>query len=207
MLTPYTEPPQKILIIGDSLTYGIHVSHESKMYRNVIADELGVDLVWCFARQWKDVDQCWFDNEGNYKYVILEVGLNDVAGSSDVKEWGDRYNDVVSLLKLSNGDVYVTSMFHAVTHKTPYFGQFYTRYEALNEQIEMSDGIFVDVWKETKLCIECISTIDDVSIFEPYHGDDFHPNDIGMQLIADTILNVINKEYKLYLPIHGLMGA
>ena len=178
--------PPTILIIGDSLTSGLYASSDETAFRNLVADDLGYDLTWCFGAKLPNVLNCWFANIDNYDVCVIENGLNDVSYPYWSDETYEReYRELIGHMKQYCGKVVVSTMFYATDTWYPTFDR-YLRY---NEYIKNSGGLVADVWEATRACTDCKSPI-----------DYFHPNDKGHRMIADKIIWRI-KARDYYFPV------
>jgi lysophospholipase L1-like esterase len=74
--------------------------------------------------------------------------------------------------------------------------------EWISTEARRHNVLVADLWNATVGKVDGISTPDQTSVFPPnYHGDNFHPNDIGHQRIAETFFHTYQSDlYPLHLP-------
>lgn len=192
----------RLLVMGDSLTGGLYASDEAYIFARVLANELGAELTTCRGTYVHSLLNC---NLSGYDYIVIEIGLNDVSnwngGSLPESDWITTYGALVQDAQATGATVVITTMFHAVDAAFINYPK-YERYNGHMVDIAAANGVLLaDVWAATKNCQGCISQRWQSSIFAPgYRGDNFHPNDWGHQIIAETILIALNRNYT-YLPI------
>ena len=195
-----TIPPvaNRLLILGDSLTSGLYASHEQASFASIVASDLGMDLARKSIRNLPGAVAEWELIKGWHpSIVVIEVGLNDVSkGTLTDSEWASMYAGLLDEIIESGAIPVACTMFWAGI-KTGHPN--YARYEKYNQMIRDAaseqDARLVDLWGITYGHVEYVSNPKEVSYWGPhYHGDNFHPSDLGHAVIAESISYVILEE-------------
>lgn len=192
----------RLLVMGDSLTGGLYASDDAHMFARLLADDFGAELATCRGTYVHNLLDCELDG---FDYIVIEIGLNDVSnwnnGSLPENEWIETYEELVQNAQMAGATVIVATMFHAVPTALPTYEK-YERYNGHIQEIAATTGAtFADVWGATKNCQGCISQHWQPSAFPPgYAGDNFHPNDVGHALIAQTIYKATQTRH-LFFPV------
>lgn len=200
-----TIPPRaRILVIGDSLASGLYADDERATYASQVAEQLGGMLARRHASTLVQAGPLWDEVKvWRPSMIILEIGLNDVSSGQWAKgKWIEDYRGLVERIQATGATVVVCTAFWAgilPSHRN------YAAYEGLNadvRQVASETGArLADLWNASQGCDECVSQKDELSYFAPYHGDGFHPNDYGHRLIARAIVQAIDGNRELFLPI------
>ena len=198
-----TVPPAgRILVIGDSLTSGLYVSHEQASFVSRLGELTGLKIARRHASNLRSATDTWAEVKvWSPSIIVLEIGLNDVSkGVTADGEWQNRYSALVADMKASGATVVVCTMFWAGIREDHANYNRYLRYnEMISHAARTHEALVADLWSSTIGCDECISRAEQLSYFAPhYHGDNFHPSDIGHEIIARTIYGEIDSE--VYLP-------
>ena len=195
-IPPLSHALNRLLVIGDSLTSGLYASSENATYARLVADATKMQL----ARRYVSTLSLAIDEWSKVKVwrpgvIVLEVGLNDVSRERYTESWQPQYQSLVDDMRSTGARVVVVTMFWAgIQPSHPN----YAKYIALNTSIRdvaKRTGVSVaDVWSATVNCKDCVSDETDDSYFSPhYHGDGFHPNDVGHALIAQVVVEAIRQ--------------
>ena len=190
----------RLLVLGDSLSVGAYATSESNGFKHVLAAKLGADLASCRGSNLQHIVTCWESYQVWYPdIVVIEIGLNDVSNFNGLAmtedEWIETYANFVEDIQATGARVVVTTVFHGRQPNHP----LYATYEAYNQHIIQiandSGATLADVWTATRDCTGCVSQPGVVSPFGPiWEGDNFHPSDLGHEIIARTIQEAIGTD-------------
>lgn len=198
--------PERLLILGDSLTSGLYATHEQATFASILADKLAMHLArkgignlpgavdaWSNLKPWKPA------------LVVIEVGLNDVSrGTLTDSEWLAMYIGLLDDIINSGAKPVACTMFWGGIKEThPNYGRYVKYNQMIRDAAAKKGALLVDLWGITSGCEECISKQEVASYWQPhFHGDNFHPSDAGHALIATSIFDVVANKY--YFPVaHG----
>lgn len=198
---PRTET--KVLVIGDSLTSGLYATKEQNTFVSIVAQRSGYSMARRNASVLRNAIPLWSEvKTWKPDIVILEVGINDANGRQWSTNWKGDYLALVRDMQASGAEVILCTTFWVnIQPDSP----IYPIHQSINQDIraianETGAGL-ADLWSATVNCKECISSPSILSYFAPhYHGDSFHPSDIGHAKIADTITGVMFP-IKTFLPL------
>lgn len=188
--------PDRLLIIGDSLTAGLYATSENTTFARLVADSTGAKLARRYVStldgaisEWSRV-QVWRPG-----IVVIEVGLNDVSKGQYDGLWKARYQSLVQTIQGSGASVIVATIFWGGIHKEhPRYNIYLELNESIREVARNTDAPLADLWMATLDCEDCVSAEGDESYWSPgYRGDNFHPNDRGHARIAQTIIEAIRR--------------
>lgn len=195
-----TVPPMenRLLVLGDSLTSGLYASHEQATFASILASDLGMHLARKPVGSLPGAVAEWERVKGWHPaIVVIEVGLNDVSkGVLTDGEWDGMYNKLLADISDSGAIPVACTMFWGgIGPEHPN----YARYERYNQIIRDAaadqDARLVDLWGITYNKPAYVSNAKEVSYWGPhYHGDNFHPSDLGHAVIAESISYVILEE-------------
>ena len=192
-----TVPPvaNRLLVLGDSLTSGLYASHEQSTFASILASDLGMHLARKPVGTLPGAVAEWEKVKGWHPaIVVIEVGLNDASkGLLTDGEWDGMYNKLLADISNSGAIPVACTMFWSginIEHPN------YTRYERYNQIIRDAaadqDARLVDLWGITYNKTAYVSNAEEVSYFGPhYRGDNFHPNNLGHAVIAESIRYVV----------------
>lgn len=191
-----TIPPidNRLLVLGDSLTAGLYASSENTTYARLVADATGMQLARRYVStldlavaEWTKV-KAWHP-----ALIVLEVGLNDVSKGHYGPEWEGQYQSLVQDMQETGAHVVTATMFWAgITKSHPQFNDYIALNESIRNVAQATGAEVADLWSATLDCVDCVSTQTQISYWGPdYHGDGFHPNDVGHALIAEAIINAV----------------
>lgn len=189
--------PNKIMVLGDSLTRGLYASSETRTFASLLATEFDAELARIPGVDLSGAEKHWIDSKHwGADLVIIEIGLNDVSNQSiNETDWAKRYANLVYEIKQTGSAVVTCTMFNSDRLGHPQ----YDRYLRFNQYIRDGGGVIADLWTATEDC-DCIS---DPAVASPYApdwaGDTFHPNDLGHRVIADTIKSAMSMT-NAYIP-------
>lgn len=188
----------RLLIIGDSLSLGLAASSEETTYRALLTAALESDTAYIAARTLAGVP----DTIPPADIIILEIGLNDVLmGAPPIAEsdWPAAYGAVLDRLQAAAPLVVAATPMHALYSAHEHYGQM-DRYAGYIREAAGTRGIAVaDLWAIEGCIPACLSQEGDATPFPPlYHGDNFHPNDLGHYRIAQAVLWAIRP--RVYVP-------
>jgi GDSL-like lipase/acylhydrolase family protein len=185
--------PPRLLVLGDSIGYGLSASAEDKTYRMLLASALGATLTFTRTTTVDDVPE----DVGGFDYIVLEIGLNDATLQLIPEdEWPAAYGAALDRLQATGATVIAATPFPVFAPDNVHYATV-ERYAGYIRQEAGARGIGVaDLW--TIDC--CISQPDEPGYLPPYHGDGFHPSDEGHARIAYLMLRAA-RPYALYFPI------
>jgi lysophospholipase L1-like esterase len=206
-----------VWIVGDSLTRGLFASTEAHTYRNLLFDALRDKhtgeihtTFWSGVCTLAELEQRWDQYVGLPDLIFIELGINDSGRNSNcpqvpIEEWQARFGAMLDRIQQDAPGVKI------IVGTIPWCGwseDSWSFEEALifNDWIateaQKRDITVADLWTATLGKSDGISTPDQPSIFPPsYHGDNFHPSDLGHQRIANTFFDAyLDTLHSLYLP-------
>lgn len=195
--------PGRLLVIGDSLTYGLYATSENNTFARLVADQADMQLARRYVPTLSQAVAVWREVKmWNPSVVVVEVGLNDIRSNSFNDDWIQRYETLISDMRATGATVVVCTPFSAWIDGSNHR---YDKYEAMSEAIRLTaerKGVMVaDLWELTNGCAECVSRPSQQSYFAPhYSGDNFHPSDSGHKRIAEIIISAMQGG-KIYLPV------
>lgn len=193
----------KVLVIGDSLTSGLYATKEQNTFVSIVARRSGYSMARRNASVLRNAIPLWAEVKAwKPDIVILEIGINDANGRQWSANWKGDYLALVRDMQESGAKVILCTTFWVnIQPDSP----IYPIHQSINQDIraiasETGSGL-ADLWNATVGCDKCISNPFTISYFAPhYHGDSFHPSDIGHAKIADTIMDVMFPN-KTFLPL------
>ncbi len=212
------QPPQSVWIVGDSLTRGLFASTEQYAYRNLLFDSLRAlypgsihSTFWMGVCTLAGLENQWDSFVGTPDLIFIELGINDLGNPNCPQvpkdQWQARYGAMLDRIMTDAPNVEIivgTIPWCNWTSESESYAnaQMYNRW--IQEEARARLIPVADLWSATRGRIDGISTPDQPSVFPPYyHGDHFHPNDIGHQRLARTFfLTYLQSRFQqLYLPL------
>ncbi len=210
--------PHTVWIIGDSLTHGLFASSEETAYRNLLFRALQANhpgsihtTFWMGVCTLAGLEASWDSFVGQPDVLFLELGINDLGNQHcpQVPEasWKAHYGAMLDKIRADAPGVQIIvgtipwcnwpADSDEFSHAQKYNG--WIREEARARLIPVAD-----LWQATLNKKDGISTPDQPSVFPPYfHGDYFHPNDIGHQRLAQTFFQTYRiHQFQIFLPFH-----
>ncbi|HMS85087.1 MAG TPA: SGNH/GDSL hydrolase family protein [Nitrospira sp.] len=200
-----TIPPAqgRILVIGDSLTSGLYADGEADSFAALVAAGLGMRLARIHATRLENAAEAWKTyRDWRPDVVVLEIGLNDVSGGVWAAEsWRGAYLALVREIEASGAKVVACTTFWGGIREMHRNYQIYQQLNGDIRSVASERGVaLADLWAATNGCEDCVSRSGDVSNWPPFHGDNFHPNSLGHQRIAQTILDALKGD-RVYFPV------
>ena len=206
-----------VWIIGDSLTLGMFASSESAAFRNRLFDALRERhpghihaTQWVGACTLAELEQRWDSLEGTPDLLFIELGINDLARTENCshmpeEEWQARFGAMLDRIQRDAPGVKIivgTIPWSGWGDDTQEFAGALLYNDRITTEAQTRDVVVADLWEATLHKRDGLSTPDQPSAFPPYyHGDNFHPNDLGHQRIANTFFGAyLNTLHRTYLP-------
>lgn len=199
------EQSSKLLVLGDSLTSGLYAPYEQATFVSLLGEFTGSHIARRNSSQLPAIVLLW---QGVKSWqpdtVVIEIGLNDVSqGTLPEQQWFAMYKQLIVDMQSTGAQVVVCTMF-AVNPLDDDYAKYLRYNEMIRKAAQETNAGLADLWGVTETCTDCVSRIDQTSYFAPhYHGDDFHPNEQGHRVIAETIFDVL-KTRNTYLPVLSL---
>lgn len=196
----------RILIIGDSITYGAYATlFANTFYRLVEADNPGATMispnVTNYNLPYATVNGWATHKNSNPDLIIFELGLNDaikfgpLVNTIPEQFWQANYESLLAEAVATGARVVAVTPFAARLPNHPEFA-IIERYAGYirNASVNVSGVLLADAYQLTLNCPSCFSRPGEISEIAPgYTGDNFHPGDFGHAVIAASILNVLIK--------------
>lgn len=207
-----------VWIVGDSLTTGLYASAEETTYRSLLFSALQEAYPGKFGTTfWSNVctlagfEYYWGTYDDRPDLIFIELGINDAGRNSHCMQvpkenWQNRYGAMLDRIRSDVPGVKI------IVGTIPWSGweegsvgfeevlQYneWIAAEARKRQIEVAD-----LWAAVVGRTDGLSSLWQASTFPPaYHGDGFHLNDIGHQLLASTFFRTDQiQENLLFLPL------
>ena len=196
--------PEKLLIIGDSLTSGSFASDEQHTFASVLAEMGQWKLARNHASNLQVATKVWTEVKvWNPDIIVVEIGLNDVSRGTMTPEqyYADYYKLLLDMSNTGANVLPCTMFWGGIRPEHPNYQRYIDFNSAIRHAADDAGLEIVDLWGETINCEECISDPAIVSYFAPYYrGDGFHPGDYGHLRIAKSILDEIYEE-EVYFPL------
>ncbi len=209
---------QSVWILGDSLTLGLHASSIDTMYRSLLYKRLQASnppgsiryFLWNSVCTLGGLEQKWDTLPGKPTLLFIEVGINDLSPETPCpyippEAWQSRYGAILDRIQQDAPDA--TLIVGTIPWMDwPEDSETYRQAQQYNQWIiaeAQARGILVaDLWGATVGRPDGISTPEQPSIFYPYHGDNFHPNDIGHRRLANAFfLTYLQTKPHQYIPL------
>lgn len=200
-MTPQAAPQLRLLIIGDSVSFGLAASSEETTYRALLTTALDADTTYIRATTLISVPEQLPDAD----IIVLEVGLNDVlqgdAAPIQEEDWPAAYGAALERLKEHAPIVIAATTPHLLYSAHARYDQM-DRYAGYVRSAAAAHGVrLADLWAIEACIPVCLSQESDYTPFPPlYHGDGFHPNDLGHWRIVQVVLRAI-KGNNVYAPL------
>lgn len=207
-----TPPLRSVWIIGDSITRGLYAGSEAAMFRQRIFANLqdhqpgqirlffweGMCTLGRLEARWQRLERL-----PPPTILFIELGVNDVLPSKTCEQvpeadWQAHYSAMLSRFQQFAPEAKI------VVGEVPWLGwdaehrqraQIYNqgiRYEAERRGLAVAG-----LWAATVDRPDGLSSRDDPNPLPPdYHGDGFHPNDLGHKRIADAFLSAYHWYYR-----------
>lgn len=200
LLAP-TSPPATVqpatVFFGDSLTAGLHASRPDLTYRALVTQRLAgtrdagpttaviqhpLGLLDDAQRRVPLV------LAARPSLVFLELGHHELwADETALDLFESRYASILDQLLAGGADVVPGTL---AWLGYPPDSREYAAALRVNGIIRrlaaQHDLVVADLWSATDRRADLISTPNDPSFVEPFHGDDLHPNDAGHRALADA---------------------
>ncbi|NOZ71593.1 MAG: hypothetical protein GXP38_06730 [Chloroflexi bacterium] len=198
-------PPHTVWIVGDSLTRGLFASSEQSTFRNLLFAKLQAlypgaiqSTFWAGTCTLAGLEQSWKNWPGQPDILFIELGINDLGGNRQCprlpdEKWQAHYGDTLDQIRQKYPKITI------VVGTVPWSG-WHRQSDEFNKALQFNEWIrkeaqkrnvaVADLWTATLDRRDGLSTPDQKSVFPPYyHGDNFHPNDVGHQRLADTFFD------------------
>ncbi len=209
--------PYTVWVIGDSLTFGMFASHEPAAFRNRLFDALRERhpglirfTFWGAACTYAELEERWDSWEGDPDLIFIELGINDSRRYSDcpqmpVEAWQTRVGAMLDRIQHDKPDAKIivgTIAWCGWSEDSQLFEDALIYNDWIITEANKRDIAVADLWAATVGKRDGLSAPGQSSVFPPlYHGDNFHPNDLGHQRIADTFFKVYeNTLFLTHLP-------
>ncbi len=214
------EPPfriRSVWILGDSLTLGVYASSQETTFRNALFHDLqSISRPWSMRiTLWESVctlgglEEEWDDLPGEPTLLFIEVGINDILGNENCPlvpeaQWRQRYGAMLDRIQQDapGVEIIVGSIpWSNWPEESDRYRKALQYNQWIAEEAQARAIPVADLWSATLGRKDGISTPDQPSMFPPYHGDNFHPNDVGHRRIANTFFQTYLRKYqRLYTP-------
>jgi lysophospholipase L1-like esterase len=178
----------KYVALGDSLTYGVGTTNDSKTYPALFATRANLDLVNL------GIPGATTDTILNLvpktislqpQIITLEIGVNDIHNHVQAKDFESKLDQIVKNLKQSNAEIYLLTVPNLGSPKIlwfPYNVIFDLRTQEYNSVIKKIAKQYniqvVDIYTPTKM---------NFNTQQLYAVDEFHPSEKGYILWADIL--------------------
>ncbi len=208
-------------ILGDSLTMGLFASTEETTFRNLLFHDLQAFhaarlnmTFWQSVCTLGGLQKRWEELDGKPDILFIEVGINDLGSTSSYKYciytpidiWQASYGAMLDRIRsdVPNARIIVGTIPWCGWEEDNPFYALAQQYNAwIIEEAEKRHIPVADLWSATVGKADGISRPDQPSFFPPYHGDNFHPNDLGHQRLAQTFFQTyLSQMPKTYLPLY-----
>lgn len=195
-MSPAPQPP-RIVFFGDSLTAGLHASRPELTYRALVAERLAetrdagpsaaviqhpMGLLDDAQRRLPQVLAL------RPSLVFVELGHHDVwADETQLGLFEARYGTILDRLLASGADVIPSTLaWLGYPPDSPQYAAALRINGIVRRLAAERDLVVADLWARTDGRTDFLSTPADPSFFDPYVGDDLHPNDAGHGALADA---------------------
>lgn len=183
-----------IAFIGNSLTLGANASGPSKTFVSLVTsfiDERSSDEQRSDFLSFDPLTDAAAASQAmrhNRRFVIIELGVHAVIDQSvSPDQFRQLYGSILDCVT-GDGTIVIAGTvpwlgWAAVTptyERADLFSQIIAQ-EAAKRQVAVAD-----LWSATKLRLSLISTPQERTFLGTGHGDNFHPNDAGHAVIAQT---------------------
>lgn len=204
-------PLNAVWIIGDSITRGLYASNEAAMFRHHVFTDLqdrhpgqirllfweGMCTLGRLEARWERLEPL-----PPPTILFIELGVNDILPSPTCEqvpeaEWQARYGAMLDRFRQ------LAPQAQIIVGTTPWVGwdderraraQLYNGW--IHQEAEARGLAVADLWAATVDRPDGLSSPDQPNPFPPdFHGDGFHPNDLGHQRIADAFLSAYYWHY------------
>lgn len=190
----------RLLIIGDSVSLGLAASSEATTYRSLLTVTLGANTTRIGATTLANVPKVLPAAD----LIVLEVGLNDVLTSTPpISEtlWPAAYGATLDRLQATGATVIAATPAHLLYRTHTRYDQMARYAGYIKDQAALRHIAVADLWAIDDCIPTCLSQPEDYTPFPPfYHGDNFHPNDLGHWRIFRIVMNAIRPP-KSFLPM------
>lgn len=196
---------ERVLVLGDSLTVGAYASSQTKTFRFLLAEALDADLAGSGYYNLPTLQENWRQYmKWQPDLIVVEIGINDVirygpnVDKLNDETWPVAYAEMLREMKATGATVVATTLYFAPHQPDRERWEQYNQF--IREAAQQEGVLLADVWAATVTCRECVSRPGELSAFPSrFEGDYFHPGDVGHQVIAQTILDVL-PTWRTYLP-------
>lgn len=194
---PSPAPAPVIAFFGDSLTQGLHASSPDRTYRALLMRRLAATrdagpAVTVIQHPLGLLDDALERLPqvlaARPSLVFLELGHHELWGDASQRDlFESRYADILDRLLAGGAQVIPSTLaWLGYPAGSPEYASA-LRLNGIVRRLAAERGLVVaDLWSPTDLRADLISTPDEPSFIDPYHGDDLHPNDAGQQALADA---------------------
>lgn len=201
LLPPAQAPRPRLLIIGDSISFGLAASEEAQTYRHLLAVALDADVTYIRATTLADAPE----TIPGADIIVIEIGLNDVlegdAAPIQEADWPAAYGATLDRLQSVAPLVVAATPMHALYRAHPEYDKMERYAGYIREQAGARGIALADLWAIQGCVPACLSQEEDTTPFPPYHGDNFHPNSRGHARIADVVMQAI-RPTRTYIPFY-----
>jgi len=226
---PAPSASSKILsvwVLGDSLTLGLYASSEETTYRQRLFQALQTEhpgavryMLWQSVCTLGGLEKRWDELPGKPDILFIEIGIHalqdggqpNATGIDDYcipvpKEvWQERYGAMLDRIQNDAPGVKIvvgTIPWCNWQPDSAFFQEALTYNAWIIAEARKRDIAVADLWSATVNKVDGISTPEQTSIFPPYHGDQFHPNDLGHRRLAETFLQAYwRNAYQIFTPL------
>ncbi|MCS4275349.1 lysophospholipase L1-like esterase [Mycetocola sp. BIGb0189] len=181
----YSEPP-RVLFVGDSLTDGFFATDQESGFKSVVLSSL-IEVEpteTALAHQTLTTVSRILDVPERLDLAVVELGTNDVGEKTDLVSFEQQYNSLLGRIRETSDDALLICMGTWTT-----WGDSYDK--VIEKSCGRSNGTYIDL---SKIMSKdgTRGPVGDSTFVGP--RDDFHPNDLGHQLIAEKTTEVIKKK-------------
>lgn len=196
----------RLLVLGDSLTRGLYATQETNGFKHHLAERLGADLESASGFNLQGLIDLWHSKEWQADVIVIEIGLNDLctdcAWYMTDAEWAEKYGELLDAIQAdTDAEIIACTMFWGgYIVWSEQYEPMQRRNDLIKRQAAIRGITVADLYTSTEDCLECVSTPDQFSPFAPdFHGDNFHPSDLGHRVIAETIYKALRSE--VFIPL------
>lgn len=200
-----TPPPPRVAFLGDSLTLGLHASAPSRTYRELLLNRLGVStprdsvatvIVDPFGLTDDALARVPAVIESNPTLIFLEVGNHEAfAGGAEIDNFEQRYDELLYNLQATGATVIAGTLAWLNYPAESREFRDAMRLNATIRRLAAARGIAVaDLWTATAFRYDFVSSPEAASAYQPFLGDDLHPNDAGHAALATAFWDAYQRD-------------
>ena len=189
---------ERILFMGDSFTQGLYSTSYDKGYAHLVADDLGAVYYISYSGGIDGLVQNWEKHKGfDPDLVIIEIGLNDVHNEYPLAQWTSQYTLLLDNIQAdSDARIIALTMPNAPPPESPVISDYPLFNQAItsrtyNRGLNVS---VVDIWSQTTDPGYKAQHYHRSAFPPAFSGDNFHFNDLGHRVMADLVIEEINRE-------------